>query len=144
MIEIEALDHIGIRVADEDVAMKFYGVLGFTFHWRATDDAGVIIRNPAGVEINLVINANDNQGGKNVLMDVPTKIPGITHVAYDVTSLKETMETLAENDIEIRQGPVVFSSGHVSVFIRDPDLNVIELRGDDKDAQEIETERYVP
>jgi catechol 2,3-dioxygenase-like lactoylglutathione lyase family enzyme len=144
MIEIEALDHIGIRVADEDVAMKFYEVLGFKFHWRATGDAVVIIRNPAGVEINLVINANDDQGGKNILIDVPTKIPGITHVAYDVKSLKKTMETLAENNIKIRQGPVVFSSGHVSVFIRDPDLNVIELRGNDEDAKEIETEEYVP
>ncbi len=144
MIEIEAVDHIGIRVADEDVAMKFYGILGFKSHWRATDDAVVIIRNSAGVEINLVINANDDQGGKNILMDVPTKIPGITHVAYDVKSLKQTVETLAENNIEIRQGPVVFSSGHVSVFIRDPDLNVLELRGNDEDAKEIETERYVP
>ena len=124
--------------------MKFYEALGFKFHWRATGDAVVIIRNPAGVEINLVINANDDQGGKNILIDVPTKIPGITHVAYDVKSLKQTMETLAENNIKIRQGPVVFSSGHVSVFIRDPDLNVIELRGNDEDAKEIETEEYVP
>lgn len=144
MIIIEDVAHIGIRVADEDVAMKFYEILGFKFHWRATGDAVVIIKNGADVEINLVINANDDRGGKNILMDVPEKIPGITHIAYNVKSLKQTMETLAEHGIEIRQGPVSFSSGHVAIFIRDPDLNVLELRGSDEEGASIETEEYVP
>ena len=111
MIEIEDVGHIGIRVADEAVAMKFYELLGFKLRMRATGDAVTIM------------------------------IPGITHIAYNVKSLKDTMAVLAENHIKIRQGPVQFPNGHVAIFIRDPDLNVLELRSH---GEKIETEEYIP
>jgi hypothetical protein len=51
---------------------------------------------------------------------------------------------LKANDIGITQGPVKFGEdGGVSVFVRDPDRNVIELRGPDQAAIEGLT-RYVP
>ena len=43
-ITIERVDHIGIRVKDVDVAMKFYDVLGFKFMNKADGDAVTIIR----------------------------------------------------------------------------------------------------
>ena len=53
-IDIEQVDHIGIRVSDPDRALAFYGMLGFELEREVTFDAVIIIRNAHGVEINLV------------------------------------------------------------------------------------------
>jgi lactoylglutathione lyase len=143
-IAVERVDHIGIRVKDVNVAMKFYDVLGFKFIHKADGDAVTIIRNPEGVEINLVHNSNDANGGKNILMDVPVKYPGYTHVALRVTSVKEAIDALNANGIKITQGPVKFGDdGGVSIFCRDPDRNVIELRGRDEDAEGLGAKKYI-
>jgi lactoylglutathione lyase len=132
------VDHIGIRVRDLDRALDFYRVLGFELHWKAAGDAVAIIRNAHDVEINLVYNANADGGGKNVLMDVGEKYPGYTHVALRVESIAAAIRALRENRIRITQGPVSFGQdGHVSVFVRDPDLNVVELRGREEDLSSI-------
>lgn len=137
-IDIQAVDHIGIRVADLDRAMAFYGLFGFTAVHRAQNDAVVVIKNQRQVEINLVFNANNDSGGRNILMDVPDKFPGYTHVAFRVDSIARTMRMLREHGIRITQGPVKFGrEGHISVFLRDPDRNVIELRGRDEDLSEL-------
>lgn len=134
MIDIQTVDHIGIRVADLDRAMVFYGLFGFVAEHRAQNDAVVVIRNRHKVEINLIYNANNDSGGKNILMDVADKYPGYTHVAFRVGSVADAIKMLRENDIKITQGPVSFGrDGHVSVFLRDPDYNVIELRGREED-----------
>ncbi|MCZ6592078.1 MAG: VOC family protein [Alphaproteobacteria bacterium] len=145
-IDIEQVDHIGIRVAELDRAMSFYQVLGFKLVHEDTNDAVVIIKNSRDVEINLIYNANDDNGGDNILMDVANKYPGYTHVALRVSSIKAAMEALAENDIAITQGPVSFGlDGNVSLFVRDPDRNVVELRGREEDLSSIGgAVEYVP
>jgi lactoylglutathione lyase len=143
-IAIERVDHIGVRVRDLDRALAFYRVLGFTLHHRATGDDVAIIRNEHGVELNLVFNANAGDPAANILMDVPDKFPGYTHIALRVTSIPATLAALKANAIAIAQGPVSFGdAGQVSVFVRDPDRNVIELRGRDQGTVEGVT-RYVP
>ena len=138
-IGIERVDHVGIRVADTERAMAFYAMLGFELLYDVPYDEVVIIKNVADVEINLITNANNPNDGKNVLMDVADKFAGVTHVALRVQSIRETIEVLAEYGVEITQGPVKFGEdGHVSVFVRDPDRNVIELRGRDEDLSAID------
>jgi lactoylglutathione lyase len=137
-IDIPRVDHIGIRVRDLDRALKFYEVFGFKLHAKAHNDPVAIVKNAHDVELNLVYNANADSGGKNVLMDVGEKYPGYTHVALRVASIKATIETLRAHDIRITQGPVAFGrDGHVSVFVRDPDMNVVELRGRQEDLSSL-------
>jgi lactoylglutathione lyase len=143
-IAIERVDHIGIRVRDLDRALNFYRVLGFDSLRRADGDDVAIIQNASGAELNLILNANAGDPGTNVLMDAPDKYPGYTHMALRVVSIPATIATLNAHNIAITQGPVSFGdSGEVSVFIRDPDRNVIELRGRDQGDVEGLT-RYVP
>lgn len=144
LISIDRVDHIGIRVRDLDRALRFYRILGFSLLRRAKDDDVAIIRNENDVELNLIFNANAGDPASNVLMDAPDKYPGYTHMALRVASIPATIATLKANDIAITQGPVSFGdSGHVSVFVRDPDRNVIELRGRDQGVIEGVT-RYEP
>lgn len=128
MIRIEQIDHIGIRITDKTRALAFYALLGFKVELEVGFDAVIIIKNAAGVELNLIVNGVDATGGKNILMDVPEKHPGLTHLAFRVADINATIATLEKNDITITQGPVTFGDGHVSVFMRDPDRNTIELR----------------
>ena len=63
-----------------------------------------------------------------MLMEKPCKYPGYTHMALRVASVP--IAALKANEITITQGPASFGEdGQVSIFIRDPDRNVIELRG---------------
>ena len=77
-------------------------------------------------------------------MDVPDKFTGYTHMALRVASIPATIAAWRANDIAISQRPVSFGqNGHISVFVRDPDRNVIELRGREQGVVEGIT-RYVP
>lgn len=137
-MNIETIDHIGIRVADLGRAMAFYELFGFKVTHEAGNDPVAVVKNADGVELNLVFNANDDNGGDNILMDISTKYPGFTHVAFRVNSILETVETLRANNIKITQGPVKFGrDGHVSVFVRDPDRNTLEFRGREEDLSAI-------
>jgi lactoylglutathione lyase len=143
-IAVERVDHIGIRVRDLDRALQFYRLLGFDLSHRAEGDDVAIVRNGNGVELNLIFNADAGEPNTNVLMDVPDKYTGYTHMALRVGSIPATIAALKANNIAITQGPVSFGeSGQVSVFVRDADRNVIELRGRDQDIVEGVT-RYVP
>jgi lactoylglutathione lyase len=140
MISIEQVDHIGIRITDKARALGFYALLGFKVEVEVDFEPVTIIKNPAGVEINLIVNGVNLNGGRNVLMDFPEKHPGLTHVAFRVADIRATIATLKQNNITITQGPVTFGDGHVSVFVRDPDRNTIELRSrmTEADAKTIE------
>ena len=126
MLNIESVNHIGIRIRDKDVSVPFYQALGFEFLSDAGFEDGhpIIMRHPSGVVINLLGPASVTDG-KNILMDVPDKYPGITHVALTVGSLEVAKRFMKEHDIPIT-GSFSFK-GMSAVFIRDPDRNVIEL-----------------
>jgi len=125
---ISAVSHVGIRVLDADRSEAFYAKLGFRVVARHGRDSVVILSNDAGVEINLIVNAVADHDGTNVLMDenLP-KRAGYTHVAFAVDSIEETVKRLGELGIAISGGPERLGPG-ISLFVRDPDRNVLELR----------------
>ena len=126
MLEIEAVNHVGIRVREKSRSVSFYESLGFALVADAGFEAGhpVILRHPSGVVVNLLGPATASPES-NILMDVEEKHPGYTHVALTVSSLEAARAVLATLGIAITGS---FSFGDMSaIFIRDPDRNVIEL-----------------
>ena len=128
-LEIVGVSHVGFRVLEEERSVAFYEKLGFSVAYRSSAHRVVILRNAAGVELNLIVNALPDRDGTNVLMDVPEKLAGITHVALAVPSMAGTVAALEALGIVITEGPVRLGDGE-SVFVRDPDRNVIELRAE--------------
>jgi lactoylglutathione lyase len=84
------------------------------------------MEHPSGVNINFILNASDNNT-LNVLMDVPEKHTGYTHIALEVTDLESAQQYLESINYIITEGPVVLPDGASFIFIRDPDNNVIEF-----------------
>lgn len=126
MLKIESVNHVGIRIKDKARSISFYKLLGFQFQTDAGFDNGhpVIMKHPSGVVINL-LGPTNQQGDANILMDVPEKYSGYTHIALTVSSLQQAQQFLTANHISITGS---FSFGNMeAVFIRDPDRNVIEL-----------------
>src|SRR5688572_21391229 len=128
-MQIESVHHIGIRVTDEKRAVDFYQRFGFRLVYRDGHDPVVVLKNDQGVELNLVVNAQQPFDGKNRLMDIPEKFPGYTHVALRVASIEAARDFVTSLGVRITDGPKQLGNG-VSLFLRDPDANVIELRQD--------------
>ena len=123
MWQITGINHIGLRVAELARAREFYEKLGFEFLVGPIGPEPVaIMEHPSGVNINFILNANTTG---NILMDVADKHPGYTHVALDVTDLDAVIKQLAGLEIPL-SGELDFGSAK-AVFIRDPDMNVVEF-----------------
>jgi catechol 2,3-dioxygenase-like lactoylglutathione lyase family enzyme len=139
LLNIKKIDHVGIRVIEKARAVKFYETFGFKIEVEVDFDSVIIMKNNSGVEINLIVNGIKFDDGKNILMDIPSKYAGFTHIALQVDSIPLTLDTLEKNNIAITQGPVTFGKdGQISVFVRDPDRNTIEFRGRVENEDEIE------
>jgi lactoylglutathione lyase len=135
VLEIEAVNHVGIRVREKSRSMAFYESLGFALVADAGFEEGhpVIMRHPSGVVVNLLGPSTSSEDA-NVLMDVVEKHPGYTHIALTVSSIAGAKRFLADQGIEITGS---FSFGEMSaIFIRDPDRNVIELDAYDPQIEE--------
>jgi lactoylglutathione lyase len=130
MKEISGINHIGIRVTSLEQARRFYEQLGFEFLIGPIGPEPVaIMEHPSGVNINFILNANSGIGN-NILMDIPERHPGYTHMALNVTDIEAVQATIENLGIEITEGPVTLPDGGVMLFIRDQDKNVIEFHQD--------------
>jgi len=127
MKQITGINHVGLRVRDLETARRFYEKLGFKFIAGPIGPEPVaVIEHPSGVNINFILNASEDASKDNVLMDVPEKHTGFTHIALEITDRSEVVEYLENVGIPITE-TVELPDGTVFFFIRDPDGNVIEL-----------------
>jgi lactoylglutathione lyase len=122
---IQGLSHIGIRVHDLARSRAFYERLGFRFEWGpAGPEPVAAMRHASGLEINFILNAKEAKV-PNILMDVPEKHPGYTHIALKIDDVARTEAALTSAGIA-----VTGRRGSAALFVRDPDGNVIELAAD--------------
>ncbi|HEY8697132.1 MAG TPA: VOC family protein [Rhizomicrobium sp.] len=122
---VQGLSHIGIRVHDLARSRAFYERFGFRFDWGpAGPEPVAAMSHPSGLEINFILNARAAKTA-NILMDVPEKHPGYTHIALKIDDVARTEAALTGAGIAITG-----RRGTAALFVRDPDGNVIELAAD--------------
>ncbi len=127
MKQICGINHVGIRVTNLEMARIFYEDLGFVFLAGPMGPEPVaIMEHPGGVNINFILNANSGIAD-NILMDVPERHPGYTHMALDVTDINAVQARIEQLGIPITEGPITLPDGGIMFFIRDQDRNVIEF-----------------
>jgi lactoylglutathione lyase len=128
MLDIKNFDHIGIRISNREASVAFYELLGFALIADGGYDAGhpLVMLHPSGININLLGPATA-KAGENILMDEKPKYPGITHMAVKVNDAEATEAFVTDNGIAVT-GRREFR-GTKTIFIRDPDRNVLELVG---------------
>ena len=94
---VTGIAHVGIRVHHMDRARAFYDLLGFEFIVGPVGPEPVaILRHPCGIELNLILNGTEARE-PNVLMDVPVKHAGYTHVALAIRSIEEALKLMEDN-----------------------------------------------
>ena len=127
MKDITRINHVGIRVKDLATSRSFYEKLGFIFiEGPVGPEPVAVMEHPSGININFILNAANSES-KNVLMDIPEKYTGYTHMALEVASLASITNQLKDKQIDITGGPITIPSGAQFIFVRDPDDNVIEF-----------------
>jgi len=127
MDQISRINHVGLRVRSLERAKSFYEKLGFNFIAGPIGPEPVaIMEHPTGININFILNASNDASPGNVLMDVPEKHTGFTHIALEITDKKAVELHLKEAGIPITE-TVELPDGAAFFFIRDPDGNVIEF-----------------
>ena len=127
MKQITGINHVGLRVRDLEASRAFYEKLGFEFIVGPIGPEPVaVMLHPSGVNINFILNASGGASKENLLMDVPEKHTGFTHIALEITDRSEVVEHLEKVGIPITE-TVELPDGTVFFFVRDPDGNVIEL-----------------
>lgn len=127
MKQITGINHVGLRVTNLEKAREFYTQLGFEFIVGPIGPEPVaVMEHPSGVNINFILNA-DTGATQNILMDVPKKYPGYTHIALNVNDIESIQAALDQLGIKITEGPITLPDGAIMLFIRDQDNNVIEF-----------------
>lgn len=122
-LRVDALDHLVLTVADIAVTVSFYGrVLGMT---PVTFGEGRTALSFGDQKINL------HQAGREFEPKARTPLPGSADLCFrSNTAMTDILAHLKAVGVEVEDGPVTRTgarSALLSVYIRDPDGNLIEI-----------------
>ena len=120
---IDHLDHLVLTTADEDACVRFYvGVLGMTLETFGEGRKAFRFGNQ---KINLHIK------GREFEPKAHAPLPGALDLCFIASvPLDEVIARLSEKQVAIIEGPVLrtgATSRIRSVYMRDPDLNLVEV-----------------
>ena len=121
-MQIRNLDHLVLTVKSKDLTLAFYKALGMEEVTFGNNRTALIF---GSQKINL------HEVGHEFEPKAQTPMPGSADLCFIVdTPLEQVIKELEENGIEIVEGPVDRTgavSSIRSVYVRDPDQNLIEL-----------------
>jgi catechol 2,3-dioxygenase-like lactoylglutathione lyase family enzyme len=129
-MKLDRLDHLVLTVKNIAVTCEFYSkVLGMDVVTFGEDRKALLFGKQ---KINL------HESGKELEPKAHDPTPGSADLCFITdTPLKDVMEHLQRSGIEIVEGPVKRTGAIgtiLSVYFRDPDLNLIEVSNDVADT----------
>ena len=123
---IERVDHIVLTTRDKDACIRFYSeVLGMKLEKFRTPTEERLALKFGAQKINL------HEWGKEFTPRAHVAVPGSLDLCFIAsTSLEEVMQRLNKHNVPLLEGPVAKTGakGAIrSVYVRDPDLNLVEI-----------------
>ena len=123
---IERIDHIVLTTRDRDACIRFYtGVLGMKLEKFRTPTEQRLALKFGAQKINL------HEWGREFTPRAHVAVPGSLDLCFiSSVPLQEVVERLNAASIKIIEGPVskTGANGPIrSVYVRDPDLNLVEI-----------------
>lgn len=123
MMKVDHLDHLVLTVKDVDASCAFYSkVLGMQIVTFGTGRKALVFGEQ---KINL------HQFGNEIEPRAANPMPGSADLCFiAAVPLSEVIAHLIASDVEIIEGPVKRTGAQgeiVSVYFRDPDMNLIEV-----------------
>jgi catechol 2,3-dioxygenase-like lactoylglutathione lyase family enzyme len=123
---IERVDHIVLTTRDKDACIRFYSeVLGMKLEKFRTPTEERLALKFGAQKINL------HEWGKEFIPRAHVAVPGSLDLCFiSSVPLDQVIERLHRSQIKIIEGPVAKTGakGAIrSVYVRDPDLNLVEI-----------------
>ena len=123
---IDRIDHVVLTTRDLEACLRFYSrILGMKVEKFQTPDATRIALKFGNQKINV------HEWGKEFSPRAHVAAPGTLDLCFIASvSLEAVMEKLRKENLTILEGPVLKTgaTGPIrSVYVRDPDLNLVEI-----------------
>ena len=123
---IERVDHIVLTTRDQNACIRFYTeVLGMKLEKFRTPTEERLALKFGAQKINL------HEWGREFTPRAHVAVPGSLDLCFIASiPLEEVIQKLKKNNVPILEGPVAKTGAQGairSVYVRDPDLNLVEI-----------------